>query len=283
MLPSSSEIRYFIEVSQTLNISRAAERLGISQPTLSVALKRLEDSLATPLLVRGKTGVQLTRSGLKFSKHARALLDSWERLKSESLGDQVEAQGQYTIGCHASVGLYSLHHFLPELNRENPKIEIKLVHDLSRKISEDVISFKIDFGIVVNPPAHPDLVIKQLFTDEVGLWCRKDGRSELDVLICDPELLQSQRILKAAEKKGIAFRRMITTSSLEVVTSLTAAGAGIGLIPGRVASASKAPIKTLSEGSPTVSDRICLIYRQDMQKSAASRKITECVVRNLSP
>src|SRR6187399_1079372 len=108
MLPSSSEIKYFLEVSTALNISRAAERLGISQPSLSLAIRRLEDTIGTDLLVRSKSGVKLTKAGERFALQARSLIEEWDKLKGSIHESEEKVSGRFIIGCHASVALYSL-------------------------------------------------------------------------------------------------------------------------------------------------------------------------------
>jgi LysR family transcriptional regulator, cell division regulator len=200
-LPSASDLRYFLEVSHTLNVTRAAERLGIAQPSLSQALKRLEDALGAPVLVRGKSGVQLTHAGRKLASRARDLLEEWEKLRRETARDEREIRGRYVIGAHPAVALYTLERVLPALLKDHPGLEISLAHDLSRKILEDVVSFKVDFGLVMNPVKHPDLVLRRLFSDEVSVWTAaapsalQDHRTGDGVLIYDPALGQSQTVL----------------------------------------------------------------------------------------
>lgn len=287
MIPSPAELHYFVEVASTLNISRAAERLGISQPSLSLAVKRLEDGLGVELLIRSKSGVALTRAGQRFVKEARLLLQEWDKLSSAAIKEETTLSGRYVIGCHQSVALYSLQHFLPALLKEHASLEIKLVHGLSRQITDDVIGFKVDFGIVVNPVEHPDLVIKELDKDEVTLWtvpkssATKDAEAGRGVLICDPDLLQTQSIIKQMEKKGLSFKRTVTTGSLEVVMSLVASGAGVGIIPGRVVgSRPDLGLKAIS-GAPKFQDRICLIYRADAQRTPASKMLMQSMAKCL--
>jgi len=155
MTPSFSDITYFIEVASTLNITRAAGRLGVTQPTLSAAIKRLEATLGIDLLVRSKSGVQLTKAGIEFVTKSRQLLLNWDQIKADVLNTRDAICGEYIIGCHPSVALYSLSGFLPGLISVNRELSIKLVHDLSRKITEKVINFEADFGIVINPIKHP--------------------------------------------------------------------------------------------------------------------------------
>lgn len=288
MTPSSSELHYFLEVSQTLNVSRAAERLGISQPTLSLAIQRMEEVMGTPLLIRSKTGVQLTRAGHKLARQAGTLIREWERLREDVLKDEEEIRGSYIVGAHPSVALFTLPRFVERLLAKHDGLELKLMHGLSRKITEDVISFKIDFGIVVNALPHPDLIIKQLWEDTVTLWSSKktsplqDPESGKAVLICDPELIQTDSVLKQIKKSEFKFSRIVTSSSLEVVASLVNSGAGVGILPSRVArneslNLNLKPIKS----APEFLDKHSLIFRADAQKSKANRSLAHEIEAHL--
>jgi DNA-binding transcriptional LysR family regulator len=285
MLPSPSDLRYFLEIAQTLNVSRAAERLGVSQPTLSVAVRRLEASLGTELLIRTKTGVRPTHSGNRLAAQARRLLNEWDRVRDAVLRDDNEIRGRYVLGCHPSVAMYSLPLVLPRLFADNPGLEVRLVHELSRKITEDVISFKVDFGIVVNPWEHPDLVIKPLCRDEVTVWsCRRPTPLQnLEtgdaVLFANPEMQQVQHLLKQFKKKGLRYGRLVASDSLEVLTSLVAAGAGAGILPGRVASRVPSLGLRAVPGAPAYADRVCLVYRADAQRTPASRALARAIER----
>src|SRR5690606_30327455 len=105
-------------------------------------------------------------------------------------------------------------------------LEFKLVHDLSRRVTEEVVSFKLDVGIVVNPFPHPDLVIKELFKDEV-VFCRAKKKTPINdlesddcVLIMEPDLVQTQDLISRAGRKKVLFRRTVTSSNLEVIKKL---------------------------------------------------------------
>ncbi len=284
MIPSSTELRYFIEIAHTSNLSRAAERLGVSQPTLTLAIRRLEDSFGQPVFVRSKTGVRLTKAGNKLLLKARFLFDEWEKIKSTANEEEAELRGIYTIGCHPSVALYSLPEFMPRLIKTYAQLEFKLSHKLSRHITEDVISSRLDFGIVVNPVEHPDLVIKQLLNDEVTFWISEKQKKVMPgmPLIFDPELIQAQTLMKLLHKKGISFDRTIESSSLEVISALVGGGCGVGVIPGRVAATNKSlNLVRVSPQWPVFADKVCLIYRADSQRSEASKKIISCISQAL--
>jgi DNA-binding transcriptional LysR family regulator len=287
MIPSPADLTYFVEVAGTLNVSRAAERLGISQPSLSLALRRLETAVGAALLTRGKRGVALTQAGKQLLNHARSLLQSWDAVRAQALASAQEIQGAYTIGCHASVALYLMSSVLPALLEKYPQLDIRLRHDLSRRVAEDVISLKSDIGVVVNPVQHPDLVIHKLCDDEVTLWTAADrkGKSAVTdiaagtaVLISDPDLLQSQALLKQLKKRGLEFARTLPSSSLEVIADLTANGCGIGILPARGAAMARKPLERVPR-APVFADEHCLIFRVE-NKNVKSIQVLSQAIRD---
>jgi len=283
MMPSASDLTYFVEVASSQNLSRAAERLGISQPSLTLAIQRLEQSVGTALLIRSKKGVTLTQAGKQLLAHARELLQRWETVKDRALATTNETQGCYTIGCHPSVALYSLGRFLPDLLEKHPGLEIRLRHDLSRRIAESVIRMETDIGIVVNPIRHPDLMIRKLCDDEVTFWVGEgkrqvqDFRSGKVVLICDPDLIQTQGLLKKLRSAGVQYGRILPSSSLEVITSLVAQGAGVGVIPSRVATQGAFRGLRRVPKAPTLHDEICVLYRVENRSVRSIQTITESI------
>jgi DNA-binding transcriptional LysR family regulator len=271
MLPSANDLVYFAEVAKTLNVSRAAERLGITQPSLTQALRRLEHEVGAPLLYRSKRGVTMTPAGKRVACQADLLLAQWSMVRTQALASMDQVQGTYKLGCHPSVGIYSLPQVLPQLFADYPKLEVQLVHQLSRQVFEGVVSMELDMALVINPPDHPDVILKKLGRDEMTFWMSQYHSKNLDaknlrredaVLICDPHLAQSQELIRKIKKQGYHFHRVIHSTSLEVIAHLTAAGAGIGILPGRVASTlGKNQLVPISAQAPRYIDELALVYR----------------------
>lgn len=283
MTPSPSDLSYFIEVANMSNLSRASEALGISQPSLTLAMQRLEQTVGAPLLVRHKRGVTLTKAGEQLLAHSRDLMQRWENIKSEALASMHEVQGAISLGCHPTIALYSLKHFLPQLMADHPKLEIHLKHDLSRRITENIISLKIDIGIVVNPVRHPDLVITHLVDDVVTLWSTdpklsmkqlQDGSA---IILCDPELAQAQSILGKLKKSGMQYGRLLSSNSLEVISALTSNHAGIGILPTRIAQ--EFNLQRLAK-APFHDDEICLLYRGENRNVRSIQTIVESIKKS---
>jgi DNA-binding transcriptional LysR family regulator len=278
MMPSPAELLYFLEVANSLNLSRASERLGISQPSLSTAIKRLEQTVGAEILIRQKRGVALTQAGKQLLAHTKQLLQYWNDTKAETLASHHEVQGSFTIGCHHSVALYYASRFMPKLLLENPKLELHLVHDISRKIVERVINLSIDIGIAINPIKHPDLIIRRIRYDEIALWTNGENNDVLDpsskkaILIHATNLMQTQTLLSRCKKQGIHYNQIVTTENLEVIADLTANGCGIGIFPASIAA--KYPNLKRIPNSPTYKDEVCIVYRHENREVRAIQAIT---------
>lgn len=269
---SLDDLKYFLKVADSLNVTRASEQLGISQPTLSYSIKRLESELGDELIIRLKNGIQLTKLGEEFVKRAHKVIFEWEEMQKMTNPDSDGVTGEYKIGIHPSVALAHLGKFLPTITKKYPLLKFKLIHGLSREMTEKVISWEADFGIVVNPISHPDLVIKELTRDAVTLFGLKGAPKKM---IYDPDLAQSRFNMK---KVFFDESEFISTNSLEVVLDLTSLGLGYGLLPESIAKSNPKLIR-LKE-APIFEDRICLIYRREKHRNEASRFVLKAILES---
>ena len=274
MLPNPSDLKYFLELYKIKNISRAAESLGITQPSLSLSLKRLESALDIQLFIRSKSGVIPTKGADLLSKDVESLLDSWSRVAEKAKNSVEMIKGKIVVGCHPSVALYSVSPWLKSLAKDNNQLEVEFCHDLSRKLLEQIVSFKIDLGLIINPISHPDLVIKYLLTDEVTLRVAKGVNFDGSTIIYDPNLSQVQSILSRLKKRKIEIKRHITSTNLEFIEHLTSKGIGIGVLPSRVC---KSPMKIYDSSIKPFKDQLALVYRADTPKTKSFQVVLDSI------
>jgi DNA-binding transcriptional LysR family regulator len=273
---NQTDLKYFIELASSQHVSKAAERLGVSQPALSHCMKRIESEVGLSLFLRSKKGVTLTAAGQRLYESAQTLLQNWQNVVIAAKSEMQEISGVIRLGCHTAVAQYTLPHFLPSFLNKHPSITFRLQHGLSRHINEAIISGQLDAGLVVNPTPHPDLVIKEILKDRVSFW-QAERNSNPDVLIYDPSLLQSQSLLKKLSLKKIHFKRKIESSSLEVIAQLVVAGGGCGLLPERVMQAfATSPVSTIAN-APSFQDRICLVFKPEFRKTKKGQAFIESV------
>ncbi len=278
---NQTDLKYFLELSRTLHVSRAAERLGITQPALSHCLKRIEQETKLALFIRTKKGLFLTDAGRRLSDRAEELIQKWDDVLLAAQNEVQKVAGLIRFGCHSAVAQYTLPLFLAEFLKQYPELTLQLSHGLSRHMSEDVISQKLDAAFVVNPVPHLDLIIKEISRDRVTIWKSKNCINR-DVLIVEPSLLQTQDLQRKLQKKNIHFSRIIESSSLEVIAQLVINGVGCGILPERVVKAfGEHQIQSLKD-APEFHDRMCLVYKSEFRKSRRGQALIETVAAKLS-
>lgn len=273
MLATSTEIEYFVEVYQTRHISKAAIRLGVTQPTLTLSLQKLEEKLGAKLFYRTKQGVVPTEQGSIFYRKSHSLLECWAEAQNGIYRSTSEIYGRFKVGCHQSVGAYVLPKLFENLHADAPGIEVELIHDFSRKITESIVSYSIDLGFVVNPYRHPDLVLKKLGDDRGLFWKRRIKGLIPKRIFADKNLNQMQEILGKTHAREFKGWSLVSTSSLELIRTLTLKGQGIGILPERVAKADGSDLVAYDLSLPVYEDKIFLAYRKDVLSTKAGREL----------
>ncbi len=269
------DILNFVESASCRTLMEAAQKLEISQPALSESILRLEADALTILFYRSRSGIQLTPSGKDFLMKAQKVCQSLEELNlNQELN--IFSHTKIVIGCHSTVGQYSLPKALSYIKQKAPLYKIELKHDLSRNIQNEVQKGHIDIGIVINAVEVPDLVIQKLSLDEVTVWVANKSE-KLDTVICNTQMFQVQSILK---KWKIKPEKIINTDSLELICHLVDENIGYGIIPERAVILSGKNLKKVKE-APIYKDEISLVYRPEFGKTAAEKLVIESLKKSI--
>ncbi|NUP09342.1 MAG: LysR family transcriptional regulator [Polyangiaceae bacterium] len=287
-----NDLRYFIEVKSKGSLTGAARSLGVSQPSLSAAMQRLERHFDTTLLLRERTGVKLTVTGRALAYDAEELFEVLSRAERRVSGLEDEEAGRYVIGCYESLGAYFLPEFLRGFFDAHPKMDVSVHNASSADVREAVVERTVDFGVVVNPRPHPDLVLVDLFDDAVDFFtCAVDGASparsledaferiEKGPLVHAARVTESQSLIAKLEERGAVPRRTLACGDFELVKSILLAGVGFGLLPRRVAAyGHEGKLVRLHPELPFFADRIALVYRADMHKTKSALTLKDALV-----
>ena len=177
-----THLRYFQEIARQGSMTAAARALHVSQPTLTVAIKKLESQLETTLFHRDRRGMRLTSTGRELLVHARGVFSLLEQAEERVRGLEEEDVGQFVIGCPEVLGAYFLPGFMAEFLCQYPRIDLSLWNAPSTEVHQAVITRDVQFGLVVNPLPHPDLVMVPLFEDATDLFVRREeGAAQDDI------------------------------------------------------------------------------------------------------
>jgi DNA-binding transcriptional LysR family regulator len=282
---------YFVEVAERGSFSAAARALRISQPSLSVAVRKLEDEVGAQLLHRDARGVSPTAAGELLLARAREATQALRAARAEidALGD--EPRGAFVLGVHESLGTYLLPGFMARFLERHPHVELSLLNDNSREVERAVLERRADVGLVVNPGNHPDTVVIELFSDIVTFVGAtrvtkryrnaKDALARLPIFQV-PAIRQTGALLARLDEEGIAAPRRVDCSSMELVKSLVLDGAGIGILPYRVAThgVAKGRLATLGRSLPVYEDRITMVRRADAPITRGMRALLDALTEH---
>src|SRR5512133_1018607 len=144
-------LRYFVAVADELNFTHAAARLRVAQPALSSQIKDLEDELQTPLLQRGRRGVQLTAAGKAFYLRSRSILEQATLAANEARTAAGLITGTLVLGFPSGLHLSYLAPAIEVLKRENPKVALDYFHGLSAPQLKALREGRIDLAFVALP------------------------------------------------------------------------------------------------------------------------------------
>lgn len=284
-------LRYLQTIARAGSLSAAARALGVSQPALTGAVQRLEEQLGAQLLHRNRDGVALTEAGDTLLRHAVDILSAFERMELEVRGTQEELKGRFTLGCHDSLGAYFLPGFMRSFLAEAPGLELTLWNGSSAEVRDAVLDREIHYGLIVNPLAHPDLVLVRLFPDAMDFFVNAEeplvpGIPEAHARLLRGPLLyagrvaQCQELLRTLAGEQVLPPRMLSCGDLELVKSLTLGGLGVGVLPRRVAAyGHPGKLRRLHPGLPNIPDLIYLAWRADLPRMRGATVLKDALVR----
>ena len=237
-------LRYFDSLVQEGHFGRAAERLHISQPALSVEIRRLEQDLGLQLFVRSRTGTRPTEAGIRMARRASALLESADRLAEEAHDIAAGAIGHVTIGFVQTMVHRSLPAAVRALSESHPRIRVELVEMGTAAQLEALKRGRIDISCGHAPSPDPADDSHLLLTEDFHA-CLPAGHRIRASTLSLAALSQEDFIVFGQEVSPHYFDRLVSmcltagfqprithrTSTWHTVGQLVAAGLGVALVP----------------------------------------------------
>lgn len=168
-------LKYFLTVADEGNITRAADILHVTQPTLSRQLIELEDELGTALLIRGKRSVTLTDEGFLFKQQAEMIVELSDKLEHTFIDKKDVVCGTIRIGASEALGCRALALYMKEFREKYPDVQFDLYNGMADNIKEMLERGLLDLGLVLEPVDTAKFEYVRLPQKETwGLLLRKD-------------------------------------------------------------------------------------------------------------
>jgi DNA-binding transcriptional LysR family regulator len=162
------QIDTFLDLLDSRSFGRSAERLGVTQSTVSDRIRSLEAAVGTALFVRGRAGAQPTAAGLRFASYARSIRLSW-KLARQELGALDRFSGGLRIAAQVSLMQPLLVEWVARIRAAMPDVAIHVEADYSPQMIADVLAGVSDVAVVYTPRFLPEIIYEELFTEEFRL------------------------------------------------------------------------------------------------------------------
>ena len=267
-------LRYFVAVAEAGNLSRAAAKLFIAQPPLSVQIRQLETELGAPLFVRHPKGVRLTAAGESLLPEARYLIDRMAHLKDAVSGNA--SSDHLRLGFVPSASSTVLPVLVRRLRTTHPALRIELREMISSEQAEALVTGQLDAAIVRAEPHHPRLVAAARMADPFCIalpQAEADGPAGAVGLgdFADRDFVAFTRhrgpayfdqSIYLCARAGFSPRIRYEASTVHGVLDLVGAGLGVALVPSSCALLGVAGVRMRRLQGPAGGEVLVLLQRK---------------------
>ncbi|WP_309625381.1 LysR substrate-binding domain-containing protein [Methylibium sp.] len=283
-----TELRYIVAVARERHFGRAAEACFVSQPTLSVAVKKLEDELDLKIFERGSNDVSVTPLGEEIVRQAQAVIEQAAGIKETAKRGKDPLAGPLRLGVIYTIGPYLLPDLVKQAIKLFPQMPLMLQENFTAKLLDMLRTGELDAAILAEPFPDTGLAVAPLY-DEPFVVALPEGHALAKRSSIPSEELKKETMLLlgtghcfrdhvlevcpeyarfASNAEGI--RKSFEGSSLETIKYMVASGVGITVVPQlSVASGQQQHMKYVPFADPVPTRRVVLAWRRSFTRYEA--------------
>ena len=244
-----TELRYIVAVSRELHFGKAAASCFVSQPTLSVAIKKLEEELGVAIFERHQHDVLVTPLGKRIIRQAQYTLEQSIIIRQIAEEGKDQLKGTLQVGVIYTIGPYLLPRIIPLISERAPELTLIIEEDYTHKLAEKLKKSELDVIIVSTPFDLPGITTTVLYTEPFIVALPKNHQLTKKKSIRADDLIQETLLLL---RTGNCFRdqvmaacpacksdtfsrntiqKTLESSSIETIRQMVAAGSGVTVLP----------------------------------------------------
>jgi len=295
-----TELRYIVAVAREKHFGRAAEKCFVSQPTLSVAIKKLEDELGVALFERAANEVRVTDVGNRVIEQAQRVLEGASAIKHIAAAGKDELTGSLRFGAIYTVGPYVTPQLIPLLVKRAPQMPLLIQENYTTRLGEMLKNGDVDLILLSEPFAEPGIITQAVYDEPFRVvmpanhdWARKsriataDLCSETLLLLSSGNCFRDQVLETCAgatrtnNSRGTGLQQSLEGSSLETIRQMVASGVGITVLPSTAAQSRTADTRltaTKNFTAPEPLRRIALAWRKSFPRTRAILAVREALL-----
>lgn len=293
-----TELKYIVALAREKHFGRAADACFVSQPTLSVAIKKLEEELNIPLFERGSNEVSLTAVGERIVVQAQKVLEEASAIKTIALQGMDPLAGPLRVGVIYTIGPYLLPGLVSSMIVKTPSMPLILQENFTVRLLELLKQGEIDVAILALPINDTGFVIQPLYKEPFMVALPKSHRWAQRESIDSEELKIENMLLLGAghcfrdqvlgvcpelsrfSQSSEGIQRTFEGSSLETIRHMVASGVGITVLPSSSVP-NPVPQDSLLTYIPFKDDEtdrtVALVWRKSFARKAAVESLCEAI------
>lgn len=293
-----TELRYLVALAQQRHFGRAAEACFVSQPTLSVAIKKLESELGVELFERRKLEVTLTSAGERIIRQAQRVLEEVAVIRELADEGRDQLNGPLRVGAIYTVGPYLFPHLIPVLHERAPHMPLVIEENYTAQLAHRLRQGELDLIVIALPFTEQGIVTLPIYDEPFVVvipsghpWQEREripvaALAEESLLLLGRGHCFRDQVLDAcpACAHGTGADQLAQTvegTSLETVRHMVASGMGITVLPATAAGADRYAqrlVKVRRFAPPEPQRRIALAWRKSFPRPKAIEAVRQAIL-----
>ena len=291
-----TELRYIVAVAREKHFGRAAEACFVSQPTLSVSVKKLESELGVMLFERGGAEVTLTPIGEEIVQQAQRVLDEANRMKEIADQGRDPLRGALRVGVIYTIGPYLLPRIIKAMIDRYPQMPMILQESFTVRLLDMMRAGDVDVAVLAEPFDDTGLNVLPLYDEDFLVavppqhpWAKRSSIASIDLkqetmLLLGVGHCFRDQVLEvcpeaarfSANSEGI--QKTVEGSSLETIRHMVAEGLGVTVLPKMSATEVDPLLTFIPFDAPAPSRRVVLVWRKSFSRDRAIAALREVIL-----
>ena len=292
-----TELRYIVALARERHFGRAAEKCFVSQPTLSVAVKKLEDELGVTLFERGGAEVTVTPVGNRIVEQAQRVIEEASAIKHIADQGKDELAAPLRFGTIYTIGPYLMPQLMPLLHKRAPRMPLMIQENYTHRLAELLKTGELDLIVLSLPFAEPGIVTQPLYDEPFRVlvpanhpWAKRSRIPPADLCRENLLLLSSGNCFRDQVLETCAGVQQATSngvqhslegSSLETIRHMVASGVGITVLPAAAAEPRTFDNKLTAVrpfAPPVPCRRVTLAWRRSFPRPRAVELVRQAIL-----
>ncbi|AGS38691.1 MAG: LysR substrate-binding domain-containing protein [Cycloclasticus pugetii] len=286
------DLKYIVAVAETKSFVKAAEQCFVSQPTLSMQIKKLENSLNIKIFERNNKHVLVTEIGKQVIETAKRILQDAEHISILAKHEQDPFAGDFTLGAFPTIAPYILPKLIPLIKKKLPNLRLILVEEKTDILLHKLKTGLIDAALLAGPIHDESLIAEKLFDDEFKLAVathhplaeqtiiNPDELTNQPLLLLDEGHCLRDQALQFCQLSGIDEEQNVRATSLETLRQMVIADTGITFMPTIAIQNNDDNIRYIPFEEPKPKRTIYLVSRQTNPRTELIKQLKNLCVNN---